>query len=325
MKNRRSTSWKPRWLQCPQRPTSSPSRHPPPVPLDTKAPPMESGTPSTPPAPALALPRIGLGTWRFGESRATRGAEIAAVRTALELGYRLVDTAEMYGEGGAEEVVGAALNDAIRAGDVRRDEVIVVSKVYPHHADRAGVAAACDRSRRRLGLDRIDLYLLHWRGAVPLKETVGAFEALVERGHVAHWGVSNFDVDDMIELERLSPRCAANQVWFSLGERGAEVALLPWLASRGVPMMAYSPIDQGRVADDPVLGAIAAARGLTAAQVALAWVVSHAGVAAIPKASSRPHQQANLAAASVALSDEEMRQIDRQFPRPARKTALATN
>ena len=191
-------------------------------------------------ATPLSLPVLGLGTWRFGESRATRAAEIASVRTALELGYRLIDTAEMYGEGGAEEVVGAALDDAVRAGDVRRDEVVVVSKVYPHNASLAGTRAACDRSRRRLGLDHIDVYLLHWRGEHPLADTVEAMQGLVAAGQVRRWGVSNFDVDDMEELAAIGADCALDQVWYSLGERDPEFALLPWLRARDMPLMAYS-------------------------------------------------------------------------------------
>jgi len=271
------------------------------------------------------LPVLGLGTWRLGESRATRAAEIAAVRRAVELGYRLVDTAEMYGEGGAEEVVGAALAEAIRAGDVRREELVVVSKVYPHNASRTGTQAACDRSRRRLGLDRIDVYLLHWRGEHPLRETVAAFDALVAAGHVGRWGVSNFDVDDLEELEAISGRCATNQVWYSLGERGPEFALLPHMRERAMPLMAYSPIDMGRAAGDAALAAIGAERGLSAAQVALAAVLAQPGVVAIPKAADPRHLAENLAAADVVLTAEERRRIDARFPPPASRQALAMN
>jgi diketogulonate reductase-like aldo/keto reductase len=273
----------------------------------------------------LSMPVLGLGTWTFGDSLGTRASEIASVRTALELGYRLIDTAEMYGEGGAEEVVGTALNDAIRAGDVRRDEVMVVSKVYPHNASRAGTRAACERSRRRLGLDSIDVYLLHWRGEHPLGETVDALQALAAAGHVRRWGVSNFDVDDMEELAAISPDCALDQVWYSLGERGAEFALLPWLRARAMPLMAYSPIDQGRAAADPVLGQIAQARGLTAVQVALASVLAQPDVIAIPKASSPAHLRENLAAADVTLTAAELQAIERRFPPPVRKLPLAMN
>lgn len=277
------------------------------------------------PTSPLALPALGLGTWRFGESRATRAAEIASVRTALELGYRLIDTAEMYGEGGAEEVIGSALNDAIRAGDVRRDEVIVVSKVYPHHASRDGTRAACDRSRRRLGLDHLDIYLLHWRGEHPMAETVDAMQGLSAAGQIGRWGVSNFDVDDMEALAATGEGCALDQVWYSLGERGAEFALLPWLQARGMPLMAYSPIDQGRAAADPILDAIAAARGLTAAQVALASLLAQPGVTVIPKASGAAHLRENLAAADIVLSPGERQAIEQRFPPPRRKTPLAMN
>jgi diketogulonate reductase-like aldo/keto reductase len=276
-------------------------------------------------ATPLSLPVLGLGTWRFGETRATRAAEIASVRTALELGYRLIDTAEMYGEGGAEEVVGAALNDAIRAGDVRREDVIVVSKVYPHNASRQGTRAACDRSRQRLGLDHIDVYLLHWRGQHPLAETVEAMQRLVAAGDIRRWGVSNFDVDDMEELASISEDCALNQVWYSLGERAPEFALLPWLRARGMPMMAYSPIDQGRAAQDAVLDEIAAARGMTATQVVLASLLAQPDVIAIPKATGAVHLRENLAAVDVALDAAELRAIEQRYPRPVRKTALAMN
>jgi len=276
-------------------------------------------------APPLMLPVLGLGTWRLGESRAARAAEIASVRRAIELGYRLIDTAEMYGEGGAEEVVGVALADAIRAGDVRREDVLVVSKVYPHNASRAGTRAACDRSRRRLGLDAIDVYLLHWRGEHPLAQTVDALRALARDGAIGRWGVSNFDVDDMEEVAALGDDCALDQVWYSLGERGPAFALLPWLRARRMPLMAYSPIDQGRAAQDPVLRKIAAARGLGAAQVALAAVLAEPGVVAIPKATGEAHLRENLAAADVVLSDAEMRAIDQHFPRPDRAAPLAMN
>ena len=273
----------------------------------------------------LTMPVLGLGTWRVGESRSRRAAEIASVRTALELGYRLIDTAEMYGEGGAEEVVGAALDDAVRAGDVRRDEVVVVSKVYPHNASLGGSVAACERSRRRLGLDTIDVYLLHWRGEHPLAQTVQAFERLAAAGHIRRWGVSNFDVDDMEELAAVSTDCATNQVWYSLGERGPEHALLPWLAARGVPLMAYSPIDQGQASRDKALARLAEAKGVTATQLALARLLANPGVVAIPKASGEAHLRENLAAADVVLSAQEMQAIDAQFPRPSRKTPLAMN
>jgi diketogulonate reductase-like aldo/keto reductase len=274
-----------------------------------------------------SLPALGLGTWRLGESRGARASELAAVRRALELGYRLIDTAEMYGEGGAEEIVGEALAQAERAGDVRREEVFVVSKVYPHNASRQGVVAACDRSRRRLGLDRIDLYLLHWRGAHPLRETVAGFRALSQAGSIARWGVSNFDVDDLEELAGVSDpgECVANQVWFSLNERGPEFALLPWMRERRMTLMAYSPIDQGQAAKDATLHAIGAARGWSAAQVALAWALSRPGVVAIPKAVTEKHQRENLAATGITIGAEELARIDAAFPPPKRKRSLSIN
>ena len=273
------------------------------------------------------IPVLGLGTWRMGEAPRARKAEVAAVRLAIELGYRLFDTAEMYGDGGAEEVLGQALGEALRAGDVRRDQLFVVSKVLPHNASRHGTLAACQRSRQRLGLDRIDLYLLHWRGSHPLAETVDALRELTAAGTAGHWGVSNFDTDDMDELETLlraaAGRCACNQVYYSLSERGAEFSLLPWLRQRSMPLMAYCPIDQGRIADDPLLGGIGAARGCSAAQVALAWVMAQPGVVAIPKAVQARHLRDNLAAVDLLLNDDERRRIDERFPAPRRKTPLA--
>ena len=270
-----------------------------------------------------ALPTLGLGTWRMGESRGARAAEVAAVRMAIELGYRLIDSAEMYGEGGAEEVVGQAIAEALRAGDVRRDELFIVSKVYPHNASRKGTVAACERSCQRLGLDRIDLYLLHWRGEHALADTAAAMHALLQAGRIAHWGVSNFDVDDMEELMAVAPDCAANQVYLSLGERGPEHGLLPWLRRHAMPLMAYSPIDQGTLARHQALAAIGAPRGLTAAQLALAWVLAQRGVVAIPKAVKAQHLRDNFAAAQVSLPVDTLQRIDTLFPPPKRKTALA--
>jgi len=270
------------------------------------------------------VPVLGLGTWRIGESAATRDAEIASVREAITLGYRLIDTAEMYGEGGSESIVGHAIADAIRAGDVRRDELFVVSKVYPHNASRRGTALACDRSLGRLGLDRIDLYLLHWRGSIALAETVEALQALVQTGRIARWGVSNLDVDELQQIDRLAPgRCATDQVYYALTQRGPAFDLLPWMRARDMPMMAYSPIDQGGLAGDAALAHIGRPRGLTAAQVALAWVVSQPGVLAIPKALRLQHLQENLAAAQVRLDDAALQAIDARFPAPRRKTPLA--
>jgi diketogulonate reductase-like aldo/keto reductase len=267
------------------------------------------------------IPALGLGTWRMGESARGRRAEVQAVRFALEIGYRLVDTAEMYGEGGAEEVIG----EALATGPVRRDEVFIVSKVYPHNASHKGTIAACERSLKRLRTDRIDLYLLHWRGSVPLAETVAAFEHLQDQGKVRHWGVSNFDVDDLRELWAADDgeRCAANQVWYSASQRGIEFDLLPWQRQHGVPVMAYCPIDQGALARGPHLQVMARARGATPAQLALAWVLRQSDVIAIPKALQPAHLRDNLAAASIDLSAAELAQIDAAFPPPRGKRRLA--
>lgn len=270
-------------------------------------------------------PSLGLGTWRMGESARSRVAEVAAVRLALEIGYRVVDTAEMYGEGGAEEVVGQALSEALRAGTVARDEVFVVSKVYPHNASRAGVRAACERSRKRLGLERIDLYLLHWRGEHALAETVAGFEDLLAQGWIGQWGVSNFDVADMEELLAVGggKACAANQVCYSVGERGAGFALLPWLQRHGMPLMAYCPIDQGRLAGETALADVGQRHGATASQVALAWAMQQPGVMAIPKAVREAHLRENFAAASLRLTAADLADIDTRFRPPTRRTALA--
>lgn len=280
-----------------------------------------------------AIPVLGLGTWRMGESAGRRSAEVAAVRAAIAMGYRLFDTAEMYGEGGAEEVLGEALGGALRAGEVRREELFVVSKVYPHNASVKGTLQACDRSRARLGLDRIDLYLLHWRGEFPLRETCTAMRALADDGRIAHWGVSNFDVADMEELRAVEKDlglaahpargCACNQVYFSVSARGAEFDLLPWLRKESIPLMAYSPIDQGALGRDAALGEVGERHAATAAQVALAWVLGQDGVIAIPKAVREAHLRENLAAADITLTREDLARLQRAFPAPRRKRPLA--
>lgn len=272
-----------------------------------------------------SVPALGLGTWRLGESARTRRREVEAVRAALALGYRLIDTAEMYGEGGAEQVVGAAVRDALAAGEVRRDELFIVSKVYPHNASRAGVTAACERSLRRLGLDYLDLYLLHWRGRHPLADTVAGFEALRAQGKVRYWGVSNFDVADLDELMGAAhgPNCAANQVYYSVSRRGVEFDLLPALRQRRIPLMAYCPIDEGAAAGNAALAAIGKRIGASAAQVALAFVLRQPDVIAIPKAVRAEHQRQNLAAADIVLGAEELAAIERAFPPPRRKQPLA--
>ena len=269
---------------------------------------------------------MGLGTWQLGESRVSRGTEVQALRQAFDIGWRVLDTAEMYGEGGAEEVLGEALAGALRAG-LPREAFFVVSKVYPHHADAAGVQAACERSLRRLGLDRIDLYLLHWRGQVPLPHTVRGFQALQRRGLIARWGVSNFDVDDLEELFAVDggADCAANQVWYSLGQRGVEFDLLPWMQARGMPLMAYCPIDRGGLAHAAPAGldAVARRRSATPAQVALAALLDRGGVMPIPKAVQAAHLRDNWAAQFLRLDDADRAAIDRACAPPTRREPLA--
>ncbi|HMM84794.1 aldo/keto reductase [Azohydromonas sp.] len=270
-------------------------------------------------APALAL-----GTWRLGEQTSRRAAEVAALRDAFELGYRLVDTAEMYGDGGAETVVGDALAQALRAGTLARDDVTIVSKACPQHAGARSLPAACESSLKRLRVDHLDLYLLHWRGSVPLAETVAAMQRLRERGRVRRWGVSNFDVADMDELLAAGGHaCATNQVWYSLGQRGVEFDLLPWQRHRGMPLMAYCPIDQGALARHAKLAPLAERRRATPAQLALAWVLKQPGVIAIPKAGSTEHLRLNLDAARLALGADDLAALDRLFPPPRSKRPLA--
>ncbi len=265
------------------------------------------------------VPALGLGTWRFGESKIQRSADVAAVRRALELGYRLIDTAEMYGEGGAEEVVGEALRDS----GVPRDDVFIVSKVYPHNASRRGTVAACERSLQRLRADRIDLYLLHWRGSHPLADTVAAMQELQAAGRIGHWGVSNFDTDDLRELAAIDGGCAVNQVYCSLSERGVQFELLPWMNARRMPMMAYSPIDEGALSAESLLADIGRAHGATAAQVALAWVLALPGTLAIPKAGQERHLRENLDALDLVLTADDLARLDGHYPPPTRKRPLA--
>ncbi|WP_313116992.1 aldo/keto reductase [Ectopseudomonas guguanensis] len=260
------------------------------------------------------VPVIGQGTWRMGEDERLRSREVAALREGLELGLSLIDTAEMYGEGGAEQVVGEAI-----AG--RRDEVFLVSKVYPHNASLGGGQAACERSLKRLGCEHIDLYLLHWRGRYPLAETVEGFERLREQGKIGAWGVSNFDLDDLLELDR--PACRSNQVLYNLQARGIEYDLLPWQQRAGMPLMAYCPLSQaGDLLHAPALREVAERHGLTPAQVALAWTIRQDGVIAIPKAVSSLHLRDNAAAASITLQKDDLALLDAAFPPPRRKQTL---
>jgi diketogulonate reductase-like aldo/keto reductase len=266
------------------------------------------------------VPALGLGTWRMGERPARRDDEVAALRRGLDLGGEygptLIDTAEMYGEGEAEKIVGEAM-----AG--RRDEVFLVSKVYPHNADSAGVEAALSRSLERLRTDRIDLYLLHWRGSVPLAETIEAFERARADGRIGAWGVSNFDVDDMEELfEAGGTACATNQVLFNIADRGIEYDLLPWMKERGMPLMAYSPLGQGELPETG-LADIARKHGASVFQIALAFVLSRENVIAIPKSADLAHLEQNFGALKIFLDDADLFKLDERFPFPDRKQPLS--
>ena len=259
------------------------------------------------------VPPVGQGTWRMGEG-GERAAEVLALRAGLDAGMTLIDTAEMYGDGGAERVVGEAI-----AG--RRDEVFLVSKVVPSNASRQGVQDACARSLRRLGTDRIDLYLLHWPGRVPVEETVAGFEALRRAGHIGRWGVSNFDADGMAALAQAG--CASNQVLYNPESRGIEFDLLPWCRAQAMPVMAYSPVGQGGdLLRDAALGAVARRHGASTAQVAIAWSLRDGGVVSIPKASGLAHVAENAAAARLRLAPEDLAGIDAAFAPPARKQRL---
>ncbi|WP_439889266.1 aldo/keto reductase [Pseudomonas sp. MBLB4123] len=264
------------------------------------------------------VPVIGQGTWRMGEDPAERRREVAALQQGIELGLRLIDTAEMYGEGGAEQVVGEAI-------DGRREQVFLVSKVYPHNASRAGVAAACERSLKRLDTETIDLYLLHWRGQYPLAETVEAFERLRAQGKIRRWGVSNFDLDDLQELTGLGlAGCATNQVLYNPEARGIEFDLLPWQRRQGMPLMAYCPLGQGgALLRQPELQAVAERHGATVAQVALAWALRQDGLIVIPKAVEPAHVRLNAEAAGLELTAEDLALIDAACPAPTGKRPLA--
>lgn len=263
-----------------------------------------------------AVPALGQGTWKMGESASRRADEIKALRLGLDLGMRLIDTAEMYADGGAEELVGEAV-----AG--QRDEVFLVSKVWPHNASRSGAVAACERSLKRLRTDRIDLYLLHWPSTHPLSETIAAFEAVRRDGKVRYWGVSNFDVDDMEKtLAAGGEAVAANQVLYNLTRRGVEFDLFPWLAERHVPVMAYSPVEQGRLARNAALERIATAHNATAAQIAIAFTLLRPDVISIPKATSLEHVRENAVAADIVLSESDREVLDAAFPPPKRKRGL---
>ncbi|TFW31838.1 aldo/keto reductase [Massilia horti] len=269
-----------------------------------------------------ALPVLGQGTWYMGENPSERGREVAALRLGLDLGMTLIDTAEMYGEGGAEKVVGEAIEG-------RRDEVFLVSKVYPHNASVAGMRAACERSLRRLRTDCLDLYLLHWRGSVPLAETLDGFAALKQAGMIRDFGVSNFDRDDMLEAASLPGNAgiAANQVLYNLARRGIEWDLLPWCREQGVAVMAYSPLEstpaeQADLLRNRGLQEVARRHEATGAQIALAWLLQQEGVCAIPKAVQPQHVRENRAALDIRLSPQDLAELDAVFPPPKRRVPL---
>ncbi|EIM28123.1 aldo/keto reductase [Microvirga lotononidis] len=264
-----------------------------------------------------AVPALGQGTWHMAESASHRAREIDALRLGVELGMTLIDTAEMYGEGAAEQLVAEAL-----AG--QRDRLFLVSKVYPHNASCQGVMQACERSLGRLKTDRLDLYLLHWRGSVPLEETVAGFEELRRAGKIRHWGVSNFDTADMEELFAIpeGANCATNQVLYNVSRRGPEFDLIPWMQDHRMPLMAYSPIEQGRLPRRSILDRVGQKHGASPFQIALAWVLDRRGVIAIPKASSADHVRDNHQALEIQLDRDDVEAIDAEFPPPRRKRPL---
>ena len=264
-----------------------------------------------------AAQALGLGTWYLGEDPDSIDIQLDALRPGIDLGLTLVDTAEMYGDGAAEELVGRAI-----AG--RRDDVFLVSKVLPHHATRRGTVEACERSLRRLGTDRVDLYLLHWPGAVPVEETVAAFESLVSRGLIGAWGVSNFDVADLEDLVGIPDGggVQTDQVLYNLARRGPEYDLVPWCRGRRMPLMVYSPVDHGRLLQHGAVRDMAAEKGVTPAQLAIAWVLRLPDVFAVAKASTRAHVVDNREALEIGFSQAELDRLDRLFPPPSRKVPL---
>lgn len=263
------------------------------------------------------IPALGMGTWQMGESSAQQKQEVAALRHGLDLGMTLIDTAEMYGEGGAEEVVGEAIAP-------NRSLVFLVSKVYPHNASRQGTIAACERSLKRLKTDYLDLYLLHWRGSVPLAKTLDALSTLKQAGKIREYGVSNFDLDDMEEAVTLKhgDGIATNQVLYNLMRRGVEWDLLPWCRQQKIPIMAYSPVEQGRLLNHRALQTLAEQHGVTSAQIAIAWLLHQAQVIVIPKSSTIAHVEQNYAALNLQLSTKDLAYLDDAFPAPQKKAAL---
>ena len=262
---------------------------------------------------------LGQGTWRMGERRAAFKDEVAALRHGIACGMTLIDTAEMYGSGGAERVIREAIQG-------QRDAIYLVSKALPSNAGRKRMVRACEKSLKHLGTDRLDLYLLHWRGGVSLDETVEGFLALQEAGKIRHFGVSNFDTDDMAELWQTpgGQACQTNQFLYNLTRRWPEATLMEWSRRHGQPLMVYSPLEQGRIRGGGALGAIAAARGVTPMQVALAWTLRHADTFVVPKASHVAHVDENLGALAIALSEDELAALDRDFPPPEGDAPLET-
>ena len=260
---------------------------------------------------------LGQGTWHFAENPRLRAEEVTSIRLGIDLGMTVIDTAEMYADGAAESLVGEAI-----AG--RRSEVLLVDKVLPHHATRAGTVRACAASLGRLGVEYIDLYLLHWRGRTPLVQTIEAFAELRLRGMIRYWGVSNLDIDDMIQLSNVpgGEDAQTNQILYNLTRRGPEYALLPWQAQHGIPTIAYSPIEQGRLAEYPGLQPIARRHDATPAQIALAWVLHQDGVIAIPRAGTLSHVRENAAARDIELDRDDLHELDRAFPPPIRLRPL---
>jgi diketogulonate reductase-like aldo/keto reductase len=261
------------------------------------------------------VPALGQGTWRMGENRASRSKEITALKTGIDLGMTLIDTAEMYGDGGAEEIVAEAI-----AG--RRSDVFLVSKVYPQNASRSGLAKACERSLRRLRTDSLDLYLLHWPGPIPFSETLGGFQALKQSGKIKEFGVSNFDVTELQNAVALpgGNQIATNQVLYNLRRRGVEYDLVPWCRAHRIPLMAYSPLEQGRL--DNRLSSVARKHKATLAQVAIAWLLHQDDVIVIPKSSNEARVRENYASLNVKLTEEDLRELDRLFPPPRSEKSL---
>lgn len=273
-------------------------------------------------ADGTSLPCIGQGTWNMGENPDEKETEIKALRTGIEAGMRLIDTAEMYGEGSSEELVGEAITG-------RREDVFLVSKVYPHNAGLEKISKACENSLKRLGTDYLDLYLLHWRGRVPLSETIEGMEKLKKEGKIARWGVSNFDTEDMKELWNTSggKNCAVNQVLYHLGSRGIDYDLISWQKEHGIPVMAYSPLAQGgslrkQMLTDSAVLELAEKYGVKPLQIALAWTIRSGNVISIPKAGREEHVIENAQAAAIEMTEEDLRKLDESFPKPLKKEPL---